>query len=275
MTEHYFDDELVVMHYYKFGSGPKNMLCFHGYGMHGRQFNVLEEALGNQYTFYGFDLFFHKETKLKDQSLEAVKKGISKPELSALFRCFCDKVGIENFSILAYSMGSHYATSLVEEIPEKVREIFIAAPASLKPGRIITFLSTNKIGNKLLERLALSDNGMIGLLSILKKTQVINQQSYEILLKEVATVELRFAFYACASYMRFLKLDVVKFIDQLNQHQIKSIFVFGKRDKNYPPTIGDPIISQITLGKQIIVNEDHNMINSNLGQTLSALLNDH
>lgn len=275
MSEHYFENELVIMRYYKFGIGAKDMLCFHGYGMHGRQFKVLEEALGDQYTFYGFDLFFHKETKLRDQSLDAVKRGISKRDLSTLFLAFCQKLGINTFSILAHSMGSHYATTLVEEIPEKVKEVFIAAPSSFKPGKIITFLSSNKIGNNLLERLALSDKGMTGLLSVLKKTRLIDQMSYDILLKEIATAELRFSFYACATYMRFLNLDGRRFIDKLNEHQIKSIFVFGERDNSFPAKIGNSIIPQIVLGKQIVINEDHNMINRNFGRTLSELLNDH
>ena len=65
MTQHYFENDLVNLHYYKFGSGPKAMLCFHGYGMHGKQFKLLESSLGHAYTFYGFDLFFHKETMNK------------------------------------------------------------------------------------------------------------------------------------------------------------------------------------------------------------------
>ena len=63
------------------------MLCaFHGYGMHGKQFKLLEGSLGEHYTFYGFDLFFHKETQLKDQSLAAIQKGISKKALVDLDR---------------------------------------------------------------------------------------------------------------------------------------------------------------------------------------------
>src|ERR1700749_4801027 len=73
LTSHYFENSFVTLHYYKFGNGPQNMLCFHGYGMHGKQFISLEPALGQKYTFYGFDLFFHKETKLKDQSLNTIK----------------------------------------------------------------------------------------------------------------------------------------------------------------------------------------------------------
>ena len=61
MTDHYFENALVKLHYYKFGNGPQIMLCFHGYGMHGKQFKILEgTALASKYTFYGFDLFFHR-----------------------------------------------------------------------------------------------------------------------------------------------------------------------------------------------------------------------
>src|ERR1035437_7254609 len=109
MTNHYFENELVKLHYYKFGEGQQNMLCFHGYGMHGKQFKILETTLGSKYTFFGFDLFFHKETKLKDQSLQSVKKGINKEELASLFADLCKSEGIEHFSVIGDSMGTHYA----------------------------------------------------------------------------------------------------------------------------------------------------------------------
>ncbi|MFC5284597.1 alpha/beta fold hydrolase [Pedobacter alpinus] len=272
MTNHYFENQLVKMHYYQFGSGPEAMLCFHGYGMHGKQFRYLEATLGNQYTFYGFDLFFHKETKLINQTVETVKKGISKKELSQLFIDFCAHKSIQDFSVIAYSMGSFYACTLAEEIPERINEIILAAPSSLKPGRLVTFFSANKIGNKLLERLALSDNGMLGLLSLLKRIKVIDQKAYEILYREIATPELRFSFFACASYLRFLKLDVSKFIQQLNQHQIPSVFIFGKRDGSFPAKIGKIIIPQINNAKQLIIDENHDMINADFAKHLAGLL---
>lgn len=275
MTNHYFENKLVKMHYYQFGNGPKAMLCFHGYGMHGKQFRQLEERLGANYTFYGFDLFFHKETKLLDQSVANVKRGITKKELSQLFLDFCEYHSIGKFSVLAYSMGSFYACTLAEEVPEKINEFIVAAPASLKPGRIITFLSNNTIGNKLLEHLALSNSGMTKLLAALKKIKVIDAKAHEILFREIATPELRFSFFACATYLRFLKLDIQKFTDQLNQHKVKSIFIFGKRDHSYPVKIGNNIISKITHAQQLEIDENHDMINHNFAQTLSALLNDH
>lgn len=275
MTNHYFSNDLVEMHYYRFGTGPKNMFCFHGFGMHGRQFKVLEETMGDQYSFYGFDLFFHKKTILRDQSVDAVKKGISKAQLANLFKDFCTETGVDRFSIIAYSMGSHYATSLVEEMPEFIGELFVAAPSSLKPGKIITFLSSNRMGNKMLERMALSKTSMPRLLSVLKKMKIIDQKGYDILFKEVASPEQRFSFYACASYMRLLTLNAEKFIDNLNQFQINSVFIFGERDKNYPPAIGNKIIPKIKFAKQLVINENHDMINLNFAQALSRIIHDH
>lgn len=275
MTNHYFSNDLVDMHYYCFGSGPRTMFCFHGYGMHGRQFKVLEETMGEQYTFFGFDLFFHKKTVLRDQSVAAVKKGISKGQLAVFFKDFCKEAGVDRFSIIAYSMGSHYATSLVEEMPEYIDELFIAAPSSLKPGKIITFLSGNRVGNKVLERMALSNTSMPRLLSVLKRIKIIDQKGYDILFREVASPELRFSFFACASYMRFLILNTEKFITKLNQHQIRSVFIFGERDKNYPAVIGSAIIPRINLAKQLVIDENHDMINANFANVLSRLLHDH
>ena len=275
MTNHYFSNDLVDMHYYCFGSGPRTMFCFHGYGMHGRQFKVLEETMGEQYTFFGFDLFFHKKTVLRDQSVAAVKKGISKGQLAVFFKDFCKEAGVDRFSIIAYSMGSHYATSLVEEMPEYIDELFIAAPSSLKPGRIITFFSRNRMGNKVLERMALSNTSMPRLLSVLKRIKIIDQKGYDILFREVASPDLRFSFFACASYMRFLTLNAEKFITKLNQHQIRSVFIFGERDKNYPAVIGSAIIPRINLAKQLVIDENHDMINANFANVLSRLLHDH
>jgi pimeloyl-ACP methyl ester carboxylesterase len=226
MTEHSFENDLVNLHYYKFGDGPKAMLCFHGYGMHGKQFKLLESDLGPKYTFYGFDLFFHKQTKLKDQSLSTIKKGIAKKELANLILAFCKHEGIERFSVISYSMGSHYATAVVEELGPMIDEYIVAAPMCLHPGTLIEFFSKNKIGNKLLEKLALNEKALTGLLKVFKRLRFINNEDYNILYNEIGTPELRFNLYASFTYLRFLETDELLLSNVLNEQNIKSIFIF-------------------------------------------------
>lgn len=272
MTDHYFENAFIKLHYYKFGNGPKHMLCFHGFGMHGKQFRVLEEKLGHQYTFWGFDLLFHKQTVLKDNSLATIKKGISKTELVNVFKAFCAHEHIETFSVIGYSMGSHYATVLVEEMPERIHEYIVAAPSSLEPGAVIRFFSDSWVGNKMIEKLLLSEKATLNLLRFFKSVRLIDDVSRDILFKEVNTPELRFAIYSCLTYLKPLKTDENKLINALNAHQIKSFFFFGEKDKNYLPAIGNKFFKKYTPTKMIILNENHEMINPNFASILASLL---
>jgi len=273
MTEHYFENALVKLHYYKFGSGTQNMLCFHGYGMHGKQFKLFEhESLGLKYTFYGFDLFFHKQTELKNQSLEVIKKGISKEELAALVLDFCKHEQIDRFSVIGYSMGSHYATAVVEELASMVNEYVVLAPSCLNPGTLTAYFSKNKTGNKILEKLTLSKKALITTLKLGKKFKFLDDVGYEILCKEFGTPELRFNFYACFTYLRFLETVETRLLQALTDESIKSIFIFGKRDKMYPPTIGSAFIKKLKQAEVIILDENHEMITQSLNIKLSEVL---
>lgn len=272
MTDHYFENDFIKLHYYKFGNGPKHMLCFHGFGMHGKQFRVLEEKLGHEYTFWGFDLPFHKQTVLKDQSLPTIKKGYTKQQLTDVVRAFCKHEHITSFSVIGYSMGSHFATILVEEMPEAIHEYIVAAPTSLNPGALIRFFGTNKVGNKILEKLTLNGKATLGLLNLLNKLRVIDNEVRAILYNEVATPKLRYSLYACFTSLRKLETDEDKLIQSLQDFNIKSIFIFGKRDRNYLPAIGNAFFKKYTPTEIVVLDENHEMINKNFASRLTDLL---
>ena len=272
MTQHYFENNLVNLHYYQFGTGPQAMLCFHGYGMHGKQFRLLEPSLGETYTFYGFDLFFHKETRLKDQSLESVKKGISKKDMGALFADFCTHKGIDRFSILSYSMGTHYAAILTEELSPRIDEFIVAAPSCLNPGARIRFFSKSKSGNKILEKMAFHETALTGLLKLLKRFKILDAEAYHILHAEIATSQLRFNFYACFTYLRFMETDEPRLLQALITQNIKSIFIFGKRDKAFPLRIGKNFFAKLKSAKIIVLDEGHEMIKHGFATSVTELL---
>jgi len=271
MTDHYFENDFVKLHYYKFGSGPKHMLCFHGYGMHGKQFISLEKTLSQTYTFWGFDLFFHKGTKLKDESLAAIKAGLQKAQLVNLIKAFCNEVGIERFSVIGYSMGSHYATTIVEGMPEMVDEYIVAAPSSIDPGTLVR-LGTGRIGNRVLEKLMLSEKAMLNMIRLSRRLRLIDNTGKDILYKEIGTPELRLAFYACFTYLRFLGTDEQRFIEVVEKHNIRTIFIFGKRDKMYLPKIGNAFFAKLTRAEKVILDADHEMIKPEFVSTLSRML---
>ena len=248
------------------------MLCFHGFGMHGKQFRLLEEQLGHLYTFWGFDLFFHKDTQLKDQSLRRIKKGLERSELVEMITGFCEHAHIDRFSVLGYSIGTHYATAIVEELPARIDEYIVAAPASLQPGKLVRFFSKTMVGNKLLEKLMMSEKAVLNIINLLKRTGIIDAGGRNILHKEVGTPELRFALYACFTYLRCLDTNEPELIRALNDNNIKSIFIFGNYDKTYLPSIGKAFFRKITPTEIILLDEGHELINQNFANRLTHSL---
>jgi pimeloyl-ACP methyl ester carboxylesterase len=272
MTQHYFDHPEVKLHYYKFGSGEQKMLCFHGFGMHGKQFRALGPVLGEKYTFYSFDLFFHKETKLADQSLQVIKKGISKNAFARIIEDFCAYEQIGSFSVIGYSMGSHYATVIVEQLGSRVNEYIVAAPASINPGMLIRFFCKNKIGQKILEKVVLSKKAITGMINLFKRLHLLDEMSRDILHKEVGTEELRFNFYACFIYLRFFETDEIQLLKTLQDQNIRSIFIFAKRDRMYPRAIGDAFFKKLPQAEVFVLDETHEMIKQNFVVLLAGLL---
>ncbi len=272
MTSHYFENDFVKLHYYKFGAGPNYMLCFHGFGMHGKQFASLQAALGHKYTFWGFDLFFHKGTQLTDETLGTIKQGLQKQQLIELVTQFCTHENIDRFSVISYSMGSHYATTIVEGMPQRIDEYIVAAPSSIKPGPLIKFFGKNRAGNKILEKLMLSEKALINTLRLFTWIKFIDKKGRDILYKEIGTRNLRFALYACFTYLRFLETNEQHLINCLQQYNIRSIFIFGERDKMYMPKIGDDFFAKLPQAEKVVLDTDHELIRPEFVSTLSRML---
>jgi len=272
MTSHYYSYSKGVLHYYKIGNGNKIILCFHGFGMHGRQFKDLEETLGEDFTLISFDLFFHKETRLFDQSIEAIQKGISKKEFSLLIQEFCVFEGISRFSVLGYSMGTHYASVLAEELPNRIDHYILAAPASIRPTHLVRFLSTNWLGNRLLKSLILSKTAVPFLLGSLKRCGILDQKTFSVLMAEVETEALRLDLYANFTYLRFFDTHETRLIESIEKYAIKTYFFFGEYDRNYPVHIGDRFFKKMKPTRIILLPIGHDMINYDFGLSLSYIL---
>lgn len=264
MTKYFFAHSLAKVCYYKFGSGANVLLCFHGLGMHGKQFHCLAQELGDEFTFYGFDLFFHKETALMDNSLENIKYGLSPKVFATFIEDFCMENRIEKFSVMGYSMGTFYGAVLLEHLPQYVERAFFIAPSFLKVKPMLKFLSANKFGNLLFEKLALSENGLYNLVRFVKTIRVLDGKSAEILWKEIATPQLRFNLYANITYLKHLKINISSLSKKSNALNIPLYFIFGKEDKAVSPNLSAKVIKNFATARVFIASQGHDLVNKNL-----------
>ncbi|HEV7381123.1 MAG TPA: alpha/beta hydrolase, partial [Dyadobacter sp.] len=131
------------LHYHKLGHGPNTLLAFHGIGQDGVScFQPFVENLGDHYTIYAFDLFFHGESnppntgkKLSDPEL--ITKEIWKDTITD----FLQKNDITRFDIAGFSMGGRFALATLESYPDRIDKAFLIAPDGVSEHPLYTLAS--------------------------------------------------------------------------------------------------------------------------------------
>ncbi len=113
--------------YHIFGTGPQILLAFHGFGQNGEYYEPFGKSLGDLYTIYSFDLFFHADSEWKERN-----KALSKEEWSYILQLLLNKHNIIDFAVCGYSMGGKFALASLEAYPEKINQFILIAPDGIK-----------------------------------------------------------------------------------------------------------------------------------------------
>jgi pimeloyl-ACP methyl ester carboxylesterase len=243
---------LGKVHYHEYGSGPKPMLAFHGYGMTGKQFHVLEQSVLNEYHVYGFDHFFHGESSLDNWSEKQILAGMPREMVRQYLEEWFKIHGRQRVSLMAYSIGSNIALILLEEFPDLIDEIILMAPDGLAGYKGFQFLQHKPVG-RLLFRTATKSNWLMPtILKTLKRLKTIDDSLYTIAYNEVDTPKKRHDVYYTLNLIRYLQPDVKKVVELINQYQIKCRLIFGRDDLLFPKK---PVMPVIGLLDQVYVHE--------------------
>jgi pimeloyl-ACP methyl ester carboxylesterase len=133
--------------YYRFGSGPKPAICFHGYGEEAGIFSFLSKYAGDHYTFYSVDLPFHGKTEWKDgliftpQDLEQITLKILEQNNIQL-----QTSGIK-LTLIGFSLGGRAVLTLYQSMPDNIEKLVLLAPDGLKVNSWY-WLSTQNLAGK-------------------------------------------------------------------------------------------------------------------------------
>jgi pimeloyl-ACP methyl ester carboxylesterase len=243
---------LGEIHFHEYGTGTKPLLAFHGYGMTGRQFHVLERSVLAGYHVYGFDHFFHGGSKLDGWTETQILAGMPK----AMVRCYVNEwfkiYGRQRFSVMAYSIGANIALILAEEFPDLIDEVILMAPDGLSVYRGFNYLTNNPFGKYLFKRVTKSSWLAPAMLKGLKRTGFIDDSLYTIAYNEVDTLQKRHDVYYTLNLIRLLRPDVNKVTALINQYGINCRLIFGRNDLLFPKQAAMPFIN---LLKDVQVDE--------------------
>lgn len=236
---------LGKVHYHEYGSGSKPLLAFHGYGMTGKQFEVLNNSVLSKYQVYGIDFFFHGKSEIEGWTENQIIAGMPKAVVRTYLEEWFKIHGKQKISLMAYSIGASLALILVEEYPELIDELILMAPDGLSVYKGFDLLTSNSFGKYFFRRATKSKWLAPSLLKNLKRFRFIDDSLYNIAYNEIDTEKKRLDVYYTLNLLRLLKPDTRKVAQLINQHKIKCTLIFGRDDQLFPKSKAMAFINQI------------------------------
>lgn len=239
------------------------MLAFHGYGQSSAYYLPMEKVVGDDYTIYAFDLFFHGESKLhKEMTL------LTKPYLQEMIGRFLGEQQIQRFSVTGFSMGGKFALTLVEGFAEHMDELFLIAPDGIKTSFWYNIATYPGWLQQLFKRTVVKPGAFFKLLHVLNRYNLIHKSLIRFAHHQMDSTEKRLRVYRSWVGLRDLSFDIRHIVKLLNQHQIPVVMFLGEYDQVISPKRVGVFVKALDKGKLVMLKAGH----SHLLLEVAALL---
>lgn len=250
----------LQLEYFVYGSGPKWMLAFHGYGRSASDFRIFEPHLGKNYSIISFNLFHHGNSFYPIE--RCFTNTLTKEELKKLFEVFFKEKNINRFSLIAYSIGGRLALTLAELFPNNVDSIQLFAPDGMRKSRWIGFLNFTNAGKFLYKLFIAKGETFIRLIDNLKKFKLLSRRLHHFAIMHIEYKEQRILLHKVWMTHRNIFPDTAKLKLILNTYKIDLELIIGMHDKVITPKSGRQFINYLNTenAKMTLVDAGHNVL---------------
>jgi len=251
--------------YYCFGSGVRQVVCFHGYGEEARLYTFLEKYAGDQFTFYSIDLPFHGQTKWNEGfnfSYNDLQKIVENILLEANGQ---REMKNEKLILMGFSLGGRIALSLYQAQPESIEKIILLAPDGLIVNFWYWFSTQTWIGNKIFSFSMKYPGWFFAFLKAVNKLGLVNASVFKFVNYYIGNKEARELLYQRWTGLRKLKPNLQRIKNLIRQQQTQTRLVYGKYDRIILPVRGEKFqkgiedfctVTVIASGHQVL-HENH------------------
>lgn len=253
------------LHYRKVGMGPRVLLAFHGYGQSSAYYLAMEAALGQDYTIYAFDLFFHGQSHLHKHNMP-----LTKEFLAQFIQHFLEKEGVEQFSLMGFSMGGKFALTLVERLPQYIQELFLIAPDGIKTSFWYNIATYPGWLQQLFKRTVLKPEPFFKLLQVLHKYNLVHRSLLRFAHFQMDSTAKRLRVYRSWVGFRDLNFDIREIVALLNRHHVPVTMFLGEYDEIISPRRVAVFVDALEKGELVMLKTGH----SNLIQDVADLLHE-
>jgi pimeloyl-ACP methyl ester carboxylesterase len=270
LLNHFISYKGFHWEYETFGKGEEILLAFHGFGNQSSDFKVFEASLGHKFRIISFNLPYHGNSYLDEN---VAGKTMSKNELRNLFTEFIHQQRIKKFSLMGYSLGGKIALQLLEFFPDQVASIFLFAPDGIRNNWSNGFVTRNRFGKKIYQRIIDDPSRFLRFVKMLKSMNLVHEKLSEFLHNSLSSREKRQQVWDVWMCFRDIKPGISKIQQIINQHNIDIHLFFGMYDQIIPPAIGKVFVRKIKKPDVLhVVEMGHIMVREKMNKYLAKIL---
>lgn len=259
-----FEFENSQLRFRRLGHGKSMLLAFHGFGQTGQVFTDLEKTLGERYTILAVDLFFHGESRYDASQL------LTKSYWQKMLNAFLTSEHVDRFSLLGFSMGGRFALATAECFSNRVDELFLIAPDGIT--RTIWYeLATTTSAGRGLFRYVLAHLSVLNVIGhLLTRLGLLNRTVMRFAELSLSTSEQRDLVYNSWVEFRFIRPDLKRISQLLNQHPVAVHFFIGAFDRIIPGRYILPLTRGLSQYQLTVLRTGHNRLIELTGAKLST-----
>lgn len=241
--------------YHKIGKGNKVLLFFHGYGQHGKVFEENSRLLGDVYTCYLFDLFFHGESTW----------GYGENVLTKEFWCelitkFLAEQEIDRFSLAGFSLGGRFVFATLEAVPNRVEQLFLLAPDGVKTNFWYNLATYPVAFRKLFKSMILHPDYFYSIAKFIHKVGLVDKGLIRFAESQMRTLEMRSRVYHSWVVLRELQFNMAIIAYLIQKNKIDASLIIGRFDKVITIANMQKLLQHLPSCKVTILETGHNGI---------------
>ena len=223
------------IHYCRWGTGSKLLLCLHGYGERAQSFAFLEEALGQTFTLVAIDLPFHGPTDWKEGLFLDPKDF-----LSLVRGVVAGLPGADGpWWVMGYSMGGRLALHMLQLAPEKIARLVLLAPDGLTLNPWYWLATQTRPGNRLFRWTMRHPQWFFGVLRLGNTLKAVNPSVYKFTAHYIGDPQVRQDLYTRWTTLRGFRPDLRRIRSIIRDRQLPVRILYGRFDRIIRKTAGE------------------------------------
>lgn len=266
MHSHFVHINGKKLHCLRWGSGPRLLLAFHGYGNDAQLFQVFEPLLRDRYTVVAVDLPYHGRSDWKPAG-ELLPEEVL--ELLAHFR---EAYHADKVSLLGFSLGGRVSLFLAQERPEWIEQVALIAPDGLAFNTLYYFVTRTTAGKQLFRSMLAGPDRYFRLFDFLHRRKWLDPSRYRFVMHYLGSPESRHLLGNVWPSLRFILPETKKVKFAIRQYGIPVHLYMGRYDRVIPVKLGEAFAAgakEVTLH---ILEKGHRLVDEETAALVASHL---